>query len=56
MFNIQEGLPIVIDNGSLMSKVGIAGYDTPSSVFHTICGISKYLLITLHWNTAIVGE
>ena len=57
MFDIQMGLPIVIDNGSLMTKVGIAGYDTPSSVFTTVFGRSKYPCVSLGcWNSDYFGE
>ena len=34
----QHKVPIVIDNGSYLMKVGLAGEDTPRSIFPTIIG------------------
>jgi actin beta/gamma 1 len=38
---VYDGMPIVMDNGTKLSKVGFAGEDSPREVFFTIPGIPR---------------
>ena len=54
----QEGIPIVIDNGSGMCKAGFAGDDSPTAVFPSIVGRPRHqgVMIGMGQKSTYVGD
>ena len=47
---------VVVDNGSMWCRAGLAGHDTPSAVFHSMVGRPKVKLPGMDLKDSYVGE
>lgn len=56
--SVEQGAPIVIDNGSGVCKAGMSGEDAPRTAFPAVVGYPKYLpgMMGINDKQVFIGE